>query len=312
MKYWDGKGRADVVCFRTIPLWVHFLDIPAHLRSEALMRQIVTSYFPGLLAIDPEGLDRSRWSRAVRAFTEVTAADPLQTYCELETNDGETHKISFKYERIQPLCLYCGRLGHLMEIFLSRREDMAKGLPGVPSGEFKPSLKVGVHSYLNSVEEEDISRSGGQPLIRGSDPLFRSGSSSRISPSVSESLLSPLAWGQSLERMTPPDGFSRTNSPELFSPTFQLLFPEDSHIEPPPSPLLPYNLFNGFQEEANQSFQFSPMSPGLGSIPPGFESRRGMIGVRLGFQEDPSEQQAPLLNISSGMQGNLIRTESNA
>ncbi|CAN1144876.1 hypothetical protein LINPERPRIM_LOCUS16871 [Linum perenne] len=78
--------------------------------TETLVSQVVNHYFPSLLAIDPTRLEGNRRTRAVKVFAEVPAADPLLTKCELEMEGGATHKISFKHKKIQPLCLYCGRL----------------------------------------------------------------------------------------------------------------------------------------------------------------------------------------------------------
>ncbi|CAN1189303.1 hypothetical protein LINPERHAP2_LOCUS39817 [Linum perenne] len=153
LKLWDGSGRAEHVCFKTIPLWIHVLDIPSLLRSEELMNQIADNYFHGLHTIDPSGLEKNRWSRAVKVFAEVRTADPLLTKFELQAVDGSSYLIPFKYGRIQPLCLYCGRLGHLLEGCVRRRVDMAAGMSGNPTGEFKPLLKVGV--YSNTSFEED-------------------------------------------------------------------------------------------------------------------------------------------------------------
>ncbi|CAN1146040.1 hypothetical protein LINPERHAP2_LOCUS15021 [Linum perenne] len=263
LKYWDGCGRAENVCFRNIPLRIHILDIPALLRSETLISQVVHNYFSSLIAIDPTGLERNRWTRAVKVFAEVPASEPLLTECELETEVGTTHKISFKYENIQPLCLYCGRLGHLLEQCSGRRGGMAIGMSGIPSGFYKPYLKAGVHSNSNLEEEAAQPNSEGNTTRQGC-------SASENSPITSENYNSPSARNLAAERHLPPDSFSRTNSPEFLSPMLQMLFPDVSPTNQSTSPLIPANLFNGFEEEARPSIHMSPMSSEFPRVPPGF------------------------------------------
>ncbi|CAN1281365.1 hypothetical protein LINPERPRIM_LOCUS17702 [Linum perenne] len=245
------------------------LDIPSLIRSESLIRQVANNYFPALLSIDPTGLERNRWTRAVKVFVEVPAAEPLRTDCELEMDGGDTQKVSFKYEKIQPLCLYCGRLGHLMELCIWRREDMVNGLSGVSSGKYKPSLKVGVHSNSNSKES-------GSRRSMGSRNADGDGSSSRNSQAFAESDAHSPEIPQAGERILLPDSFSSTNSPEFFSPTLQMLFPEETQNNLIMSPLTPTNLFHGFEEVAHTDIHTSPMSPNLLTGPPGFPLREQM------------------------------------
>ncbi|CAN1141998.1 hypothetical protein LINPERPRIM_LOCUS25767 [Linum perenne] len=228
LKYWDGIGKPTQQCFKNIPLWIHVLDIPLHVRSLETINTIMNNYYPSLLAVDPAGLDKGNWSRSMRVFAEVTVADPLTTTCTLQLPDRQEHIISFKYERIQAFCLYCGRLGHVLELCKDRDEDMAKGLPGIPSREFKPSLKVGIPSDSDDEEEDSSGGSNSFGLIPDPYAPYMT----HHSPSPTASLFPQGTTSQlrrSLERRIP-DLNSTTQSPELVTPTLQLLFPESPHL----------------------------------------------------------------------------------
>ncbi|CAN1195225.1 hypothetical protein LINPERHAP2_LOCUS42985 [Linum perenne] len=291
LKLWDGCSKMDHDCFRTIPLWVHFLDIPAWLRSEELINQITTSYFTGLISIDPAGLEQNRWTRAVRVFTDVPTNDPLLTNCELQTTEGIDHRIEFKYERIQPFCLYCGRLAHSLETCLWRRVDMASGLSGVPSGEYKPSLRVGVCSNASSEEEDNnafdrgsISRRMGIQIMNSNSPASES-SNAGNSHFYTEPYIHPTP--QPL-----PDGHRRTTSPEMLTPTLQMLFPETDFSRYMASPLQPTNLYSAFESESPPNLHLSPMSPYLQNPPPGFEGLFPQPNMNSSFHLGESSSQA--------------------
>ncbi|CAN1192171.1 hypothetical protein LINPERHAP1_LOCUS4947 [Linum perenne] len=124
-----------------------------HLRTSPIVSRIVTKYFPRLLAIDPTGLDQNKWRRDVRVCAEVTMEDPLLTHFILDRPTDQTTKIKFRYEKIQEFCLYCGRLGHVTETCDWRQKDMEAGLPGIPDGTYKPSLKVGAICQSDSDDD---------------------------------------------------------------------------------------------------------------------------------------------------------------
>ncbi|CAN1759678.1 hypothetical protein LINPERHAP1_LOCUS7233 [Linum perenne] len=237
------------------------MDIPTHLRSEALINRIGTNYFPSLLVIEPTGLDRNRWSRAVKVFAEITMADPLMTHINLDMPDGEDQKVKFKYERIQAYYIYCGRIGHTLEICRWRRDDMNAGMSGIPSGEFRLSIKVGVFSNSSLEDETDYS-DGSDRFIPGPGLVTRGDGNRRRIPTATDNFASPTASSASIasaacDRPILPDLNSRTTTPELITPTLQMLFPES-----PNNPRsTPNNLIYAFNREASHDLNFSPMSP---------------------------------------------------
>ncbi|CAN1181023.1 hypothetical protein LINPERPRIM_LOCUS5983 [Linum perenne] len=144
---------------------MHILDMPMHLRSTSIISRLVSLHFTSLLAIDPTGCEQSKWRREVKVLAEVTVADPLNTGITLDLPEGRDQKVKFKYERIQDLCIFYGRLGHILDFCDWRKAAMANGESRTTSGEYRLSLKVGVPSDSSEEELSDDDSSVGLPFI---------------------------------------------------------------------------------------------------------------------------------------------------
>ncbi|CAN0906123.1 hypothetical protein LINGRAHAP2_LOCUS24056 [Linum grandiflorum] len=79
----------------------------------------------------------TKWTRTVKILADVTIEDPLIPACYILPGKGSHQRITFQYEGLHEVCIYCGRIGHEISVCRDREQHIQQGLDGVPTDDFK-------------------------------------------------------------------------------------------------------------------------------------------------------------------------------
>ncbi|CAN0920148.1 hypothetical protein LINGRAHAP2_LOCUS31868 [Linum grandiflorum] len=252
VKHWDGKGQTHQVCFKNIVLTTHMIDVPWRLRKEKFIKEFATNYFPGYIAIDESTINPMKWCREVKLAVNVTMADPLQPGFILGGSEGRVdQKIIFQYERLQEVCIYCGRIGHEIRNCDERAEHIKEGYNGVPTGEYDNLKACSSMGQRVSWDSED--------LMRGTVSKDRWNRWQDRSDSSGGSFSTPSLHSPMTVAITPSPGGSsaRSNSHQgkeplragtiYLSPKFHHFFPDAPDEQQKSSSIRPINLHQLFE-----------------------------------------------------------------
>ncbi|CAN0855438.1 hypothetical protein LINGRAHAP2_LOCUS6214 [Linum grandiflorum] len=289
-------------------MWVHVHDIPWKTRTKGSVTRLVATYFAHIHDVEKSGLDRTKWTRTVKILADVTIEDPLIPACYILPIKASHQRITFQYEGLQEVCIYCGRIGHEINVCRDREQHIQQGLDGVPTDDFK-FLRAGTptgprHPFKTAttplpttppVESPGSagSSSGSSyfhspsptpPMIITGHPAFHSKAQwmAHLNPTTAREPLYPFA----ISGHTPQEPSSATNppgqrtlpiSPTNLGPHFDMMSTfqrSNSRQAPPhratrPKPT-PVNDFSLFYSDSN--FQPKPSGPHAHlPTPPGFE-----------------------------------------
>ncbi|CAN0918209.1 hypothetical protein LINGRAHAP2_LOCUS30740 [Linum grandiflorum] len=236
------------------------IDVPWRLRKEASIKSFVAHYFLGYITIDESTINPMKWSREVKMVVNVNVEEPLKPGFIMGAAEGRPDQtITFQYERLQEVCIYCGRIGHELKGCKERAEHLAEGYDGIPTGEYS-NLKANVPFGHRLAGESEDTTTGSYSRERPAGWPERSGSSSG-------SFSTPSLRSPGTANTTPSPGRSSTRSsmmkgkeplsmgPAGLSPKFHLFFPDVPGGNQKSSPIRPINLQQlfegGIMEDAN-------------------------------------------------------------
>ncbi|CAN0907191.1 hypothetical protein LINGRAHAP2_LOCUS24672 [Linum grandiflorum] len=205
------------------------LDIPWKRRREHHIDSIAEHYFPGKISTAKLSLNPAGWTREVKVFVNVTVADPLIPSFILDMSEEglPDQKVKFRYEDLQEVCIYCGRIGHEIDNCNDRADDITQGGSGEPTGEFR-NLKVKLETALPSPDDSDETWDESpinlrSPWKEGSGSSDRSFSTPSLNSPINPYLT--LRTGGSTSRSGPLGKEPLQSGPTFNSPTFHHFFP---------------------------------------------------------------------------------------
>jgi hypothetical protein len=108
----------------TVPFWVQVHNIPVGSMSEKNGKQIAASL--GEFLEYDEKNNSNFWRKYMRIRVMLDVRKPLRQTRRLKKQDGESHEVQLKYERLGMFCYYCGLMGHTddsCDLLFSVEED---------------------------------------------------------------------------------------------------------------------------------------------------------------------------------------------
>ncbi|CAN0854708.1 hypothetical protein LINGRAPRIM_LOCUS1199 [Linum grandiflorum] len=230
--------------------------MPWDYRLEEPVGKIARNYFPGLIEVDKKSLDRSRWTRDVKIFVNVTVADPLIPYFYLKTKKAPEQRVKFRYEGLLEVCIFCGRIGHEIGDCKERKLMMLQGHDGEPTGEYRNLKFKPSDGPMSDDDSEEIQYKPDWERENQGGERMESSDRSFSTPSLN----SPAG----LTGFTPQSMRSEANSsyrsrepllegPTTITPKFHHFFPDIPSRVNPASPIRRVNLTALFDSEGHHS-----------------------------------------------------------
>ena len=106
---YDKENPINVSDLKKVAFWIQVFDIPLRFRKKEIAEQICESV--GTI-LHPKEAGDCEGDSFIRVRALVDISKPLCRGRLITLEDGKTHWVSFKYERLPNLCYWCGCLSH--------------------------------------------------------------------------------------------------------------------------------------------------------------------------------------------------------
>ncbi|XP_050222712.1 uncharacterized protein LOC126672803 [Mercurialis annua] len=116
-----GNLQPDEVGLEKSPFWIRIYNIPLNCRSKAAITRIASKVGRIVEWSDEEMATWGRYSR-IRVMIDVTK--PIVRGTKIINPLGESCWVSFKYEKIQNFCYWCGMCDHIVADCETKPEEM--------------------------------------------------------------------------------------------------------------------------------------------------------------------------------------------
>ncbi|CAN0847804.1 hypothetical protein LINGRAHAP2_LOCUS5183 [Linum grandiflorum] len=224
--------------------------MPWDYREEEPVAKIARKYFSSLIEVDKKSLDKSRWTRDVKAFVNVTVADPLIPYFYLKVKNVPEQRVKFRYESLMEVCIFCGRIGHEIADCQGRKTAMMHGHDGEPTGEYRNLNYKPLDGPMSDDESEEHQEEPEWEKINQGWEGSESSEGSFSTPSLN----SPAGFARFDPSYTGSGSSQRRREPLYIDPTsitpkFHHFFPDGPTGVNSPSPIRRINLTATFDQE---------------------------------------------------------------
>lgn len=96
-----------------LDIWVQIFDLPCGYMSEKIA-SLIGNHVGNFISSDPNNF-LGGWKSYLRIRVSIDVRLPLKRKMKMKKRDGSYFWVSFKYERLDTFCYFCGILGHAMQ-----------------------------------------------------------------------------------------------------------------------------------------------------------------------------------------------------
>jgi hypothetical protein len=141
LQLWSPKATMGELSYNMSPFWIQIHGFPL---ANLTLKNVVAigKGLGALIQVEECSGAQKTFKSFLRILVKINVLEPLKPGFYLSREEGEPLWISFKYERLDIYCTFCGRIGHKFKTVMPHVE--------VIRGKYSISLKVNIFSNLPS------------------------------------------------------------------------------------------------------------------------------------------------------------------